>query len=127
MSARTNYFLLYSIYLVLIASALFYWNSSQPAEKTHPLSWIIFGGFAIAYFLNHIYLTNAEDKKPEVFIRRFMGTTALRLFLFMIIMLAYAVTHKALANLFIWHILIFYFLFTGFEIALLYNHFKKKK
>jgi cobalamin biosynthesis protein CobD/CbiB len=126
MQAIAKYLLRYSIFLLLIASALFYWNNSQPAEKIHPLSWIIFGAFAIAYFLNHIYLLNAENKKAEVFIRRFMGTTVLRLFVFIIIIMAYALTHKTLARLFIWHILVFYFFFTVFEVALLYNHFKRK-
>jgi hypothetical protein len=127
MPAISKYILRYSIYLALIASALFYWNYSQPSEKVLlPLSWILFGFFAIGYCLNHIYLVNSENKRPEIFIRRFMGTTVLRLFVLMIIMVVFAMTHKTLANLFIWHMLVFYFLFTAFEIAVLYSHFQKK-
>jgi len=126
MSPIKKYLIHYSLFIVLVAIALFYWNGSQGVQKTHPQSWIIYGLFVLVYLLNHLYLTLYENKNPAVFVRRFMGSTALRLFLFFSIMLGYAVTHKALANLFIWHILIFYFIFTVFEIVRLYNHFKKK-
>ena len=114
------------IFLACIAGGLYFWNATAAPEKVHPLSYYLLGFFAIVFYLNHLFLLNAENKKPAVFIRRFMATTALRLFLFVIIMLAYAITHKPLANLFIWHILVFYFAFTIFEIASLYRHFQKK-
>ena len=126
MSALTKYSLSYLIFLAFIGGGLWYWNSTAAPEKVHPLSYFIFAFFALVFFLNHLYLLNAENKKPAIFIRRFMATTAMRLFLFMIIMLSYAVTHKVLANLFIWHILVFYLTFTVFEIASLYRHFRKK-
>jgi len=126
MSPLKKYSLTYSIFLALVAAALYYWNSISSPEKILPVSYLLFAFFAIVFFLNHLYLLNAENKKADVFIRRFMGTTALRLFLFLIIMLVYAVTHKALATLFIWHVLIFYFAFTVFEIVSLYRHFQKK-
>jgi hypothetical protein len=126
MSPITKYSISYLIFLAVLGGALFYWNATVPPAKVHPWSFYILGFFAIVFFLNHVFLLNAEDKRPAVFIRRFMATTALRLFLFMIVMLSYAVTHKELANLFIWHILVFYLSFTVFEIVSLYRHFQKK-
>src|ERR1035437_5837929 len=117
MSALAKYFLRYFIFLILVACALFYWNYSQPLEKTLPLSWGIFGFFAIVFLLIHLFLLNSENKKPGVFIRRFMGTSTLRLFVFVIIIVFYAITHKAQATLFILYFLVFYFLFAAFEIA----------
>ncbi len=127
MTTLTKHFLLYSIFLALIAGALFYWNYSQPIENVLSASWGVFAFFAVSFLLNHLSLLNAENKKPGVFIRRFMGTSTLRLFVFVIIIVLYAMTHKTQAHLFILHFLIFYFLFATFEIATLYNHFRPKE
>lgn len=126
MNSHTKYFLRYSIFLALIAAALYYWNTSQPVQKVHPLSWGIFGFFAVIFFFMHLFLLNAEDKKPGVFVRRFMGVSTIRLFVLLGIIVLYSMTHATLATLFIWHFLIFYFLFAAFEIGSLYNHFKPK-
>lgn len=126
MNAYLKYFIRYSIFLALVAAALYYWNTSQPPQKVHPLSWGIFAFFAILFFLFHIFLLNAENKKPGVFVRRFMGVSTVRLFILLIIIVIYAVSNHLLATLFIFHFLIFYFLFAAFEIASLYGHFKPK-
>jgi hypothetical protein len=80
----------------------------------------------VLFFLLHLFLLNAENKKPGVFVRRFMGVSTIRLFLLLIIIVAYAATNHLLATLFILHFLVFYFLFSGFEIVSLYRHFKPK-
>lgn len=126
MSALTKYLIAYFIFLCAVGGALYYHNSISEPLKVHPLSFYIFGFFALVFLLNHIFLLNADNKKPAVFIRRFMASSALRLFLFVIIIVGYAVTHKSLAVLFIWHVLIFYFLFTVFEVISLYLHSRKK-
>ena len=127
MNSHTKYYLRYSVFLALVAAALYYWNYSQPGNKVHPLSWIIFGGFAVMFFVLHLFLLNAENKKPGVFVRRFMGVSTMRLFVLLAIIVLYSMTHPLLATLFIWHFLVFYFLFAAFEIASLYNHFKPKR
>jgi hypothetical protein len=127
MSSHVKYYFRYSIFLALIAAALYYWNYSQPVRNVHPDSWIIFGFFALLFFLLHLFLLNAEDKAPGVFVRRFMAVSTIRLFVLVIIMVLYSMTHAIFATLFIWHFLIFYFVFAIFEIAALYNHFKPKK
>jgi hypothetical protein len=127
MNSHTKYFTTYSVFLALIAGALYFWNDSQPIEHKHPLSWYIFGFFALMFFLLHLFLLNAENKKPGVFVRRFMGVSTIRLFVLLGIIVLYSITYPYLATLFIWHFLIFYFLFAAFEIASLYTHFKPKK
>ena len=127
MNSHTKYYFRYSIFLALVAAALFCWNISQPEKFVHPLSWVIFGFFSVLFFLLHLFLLNAEDKKPGVFVRRFMGISTVRLFVLLIILVIYSMTHPTLAGLFIWHFLAFYFLFAGFEIGSLYNHFKPKR
>ncbi len=126
MNSYTKYFVRYSLFLALIASTLYYWNYSQPVINVHPQSWIIFAFYSILFFFLHLFLLNAEDKKPGVFVRRFMGVSTIRLFALLAIIVLYAMSHKTLATLFIWHFLIFYFVFAAFEIASLYNHFKPK-
>jgi hypothetical protein len=127
MNSHTKYYLRYSIFIALIAAALYYWNYSQPVKNVHPSSWIIFGGFAGMFFLLHLFMLDAENKKPGVFVRRFMGVSTIRLFVLLAIIVLYSMTHASLATLFIWHFLVFYFLFAAFEIASLYNHFKPKR
>lgn len=126
MTALQKYFLQYSILLLVVASALCYWNFTQAPVNVLGISWIIFGFFAIVFFSLHLFLVNAENKRPGVFVKRFMGISTIRLFAMLVIIVLYAMSHKQLATLFIWHFLAFYFVFSGFEIATLYNHFKKK-
>ena len=127
MPALQKYFISYSIFLAAVALGLYAYIRTQPAEHVHPLAWPLFGFFAVVYLLSHLFLLNAEDKKAGVFIRRFMGTSSLRLFVFLLILVFYAFANHALATLFIWHFLAFYFPFTVFEIASLYGHFRPKK
>ncbi len=126
MNSHKKYFLRYSLFLALIAAALYYWNFSQPIHKTHPLSWGIFGFFALLFFLLHLFLLNAEHKKAGVFVRRFMAVSTIRLFVLIAIIVLYSISYPPLATLFVWHFLLFYFAFAAFEIASLYNHFKPK-
>ncbi|MEO5644774.1 MAG: hypothetical protein ABIQ40_03150 [Bacteroidia bacterium] len=126
MTSHTKYFLRYSIFLALIAAALYFWNESQPVQKVHPLSWGIFGFFAVLFFFLHLFLLNAEDKKPGVFVRRFMAVSTIRLFVLVMIMVIYSLLQPLYARSFLLHFLVFYFAFAIFEIASLYHHFKPK-
>ncbi|CAN5300772.1 hypothetical protein BH09BAC5_BH09BAC5_00580 [soil metagenome] len=127
MNSRKQYFIRYLIFLLLVATGLFFWNTEQTAAFTHPQSWLIFGFYAILFLLLHLFMLNAENKKPAVFVRRFMGVSTMRLFSMLVIITLYAITHKSLAVVFIWHCLIFYFLFAAFEIVSLFNQFKRKE
>jgi hypothetical protein len=75
----------------------------------------------------HFILLRSGQGDPKAFVRMFMGLTTFKLFIFLLVIVAYAFTHKATAVSFILHFLIFYLLFTTFEVVLLYKHFLPKR
>ena len=126
MSANSRFLLFYFIFVALVFGGLWLWNSNSAAsQQLVPVSWYMLGFFAAAYLGSHFFIQSTDDKKPAVFVRRFMATSALRLFLFIIIIVAYAFTHKATATVFIFHFLFFYLAFTALEVATLYRHFRR--
>lgn len=125
MNSTVRYLLFYTIFLALAAAALFAWNTNAAPNHTHPLSWGIYGFFAIAYLASHFFIMGSDGKKPAVFVRRFMAATTIRLMTFLGILVTYAFLNRELAVPFISHFLVFYFAFTVFEVASLYSHFRK--
>lgn len=126
MSANSRFLLFYSVFVALVAGGLAIWNGNSAAsQQLVPLSWYLFGFFVAAYLGSHFFIQASDDKKPAVFVRRFMATSALRLFMFIILIVAYAFTHKVTATVFIFHFLLFYLAFTAFEVATLYRHFRR--
>ncbi len=123
--ALSHYLIRFVIFLAVVAGLLLAWNYSRP-EKALPVAWGLLAFFAVASFGSHLFLLNAEDKRPAVFVRRFMGTTTVRLFVFIIILAGYSFTHVPQAVSFILHFLVFYLVFTAFEITMLYRHFRPK-
>ncbi len=123
--ALSHYLVRFVIFLAIAAGLLSAWNYARP-EHALPIAWGLLAFFALASFASHLFLLNAEDKRPAIFIQRFMATTTVRLFVFIIILAGYSFTHKPQAVLFILHFLVFYFVFTTFEITMLYRHFRPK-
>ncbi|GAB4139157.1 MAG: hypothetical protein Fur0041_14250 [Bacteroidia bacterium] len=127
MSAAQKFLLYYILLIVACASGLYYWNAHQPAEKTHDLSWVIFGFVAFMTGAVHLFLLNAGKNDPKVFIRSFMAATSVKLFLYLAVMVLYAISVPEKAYGFIFHFLVFYLIFTAFEVIMLYLHFRPKK
>ena len=126
MSSTAKYLVQFSVFILALAGGLFAWNTLAPATRTHSYSWILLGFVALTYLLSHFYIMGSEDKKPAVFIRRFMASTTLRLLLFITLLFGYAFLNPGQAVVFISHFLAFYVLFTIFEVATLYRQVRKK-
>lgn len=71
----------------------------------------------------HSGLTNAGKKSNQAFIRFFMGATAGRLFLYMVIMIIYGLLNRESAFGFILHFFVLYLVYTIFEVAFSYKQF----
>ena len=125
MNATSRYLLQYAVFLLLLAGALYFWNIKAPLDRISPAAWPLLGFLALAYLGSHFFMLGANGKKPGVFVRRFMGSTTIRLFLFLGIIVTYAFFNKGTAPVFIVHFLVFYVAFTAFEVASLYRHFRK--
>lgn len=126
MSATARYFIQYSIFLVCVAAGLFAWNKFAPANYQHSLAWALFGFFTIAYAAGHLYIQGSEGQRAAIFVRRFMATTTIRLFVFLLVLVVYIFSNKLAAVPFICHFLAFYLFYTVFEVAALSKHFRKK-
>jgi len=71
----------------------------------------------------HAGLINSGEKSNQAFIRYFMGATAAKLFLYMLVMIGYALFNKETAFGFIIHFFMMYLLYTAFEVTLIYKKF----
>lgn len=90
------------------------------------IAWLLVGFFTIVYAAAHFYIVAGEKGRPGIFVTRFMGVTTMRFVLFLIVLLAYTFTHKAMAVVFIFHFLALYFLFTIVEVSAFYSKFSSK-
>lgn len=99
----------------------------MPIWQQHSLSWVLLAFFIVTTALVHYFLLRAGQGDPKAFIRLFMALTTFKLFIFLLVIVAYGFTHKATAAQFTIHFLVFYLLFTTFEVVLLYKHFLPKR
>lgn len=120
-----NSFVRLGIFSAILAAGLFAWNHFAPPQNTHPLSWGILAFFIlITAFID--FLLTRPGRSPQSFVRTFMAVTTLKLFLFLLILVLYAFVDREGAFVFIFHFLVFYLLFTAFEVAVLMRHFRPK-
>jgi hypothetical protein len=126
MSEHKKYAIQYSIFLGTLSLALFVWNQFAPVRFTNSLSWALLAFFALAYALGHLYILGSSGQRPAIFVRRFMATTTIRLFLFLLVLVIYIFTNREEAVSFISHFLAMYLVFTIFEVASLSKHFRRK-
>jgi hypothetical protein len=126
-TAFKSFLIRLAVFSALIAGALLVWNTTMPVWRQHPLSWVLLGFFVVITATMHFILLRSGQGDPKAFVRMFMGLTTFKLFIFLLVIVAYAFTHKATAVSFILHFLVFYLLFTTFEVVLLYKHFLPKR
>jgi hypothetical protein len=97
----------------------------MPVEKHVPHTWLILVFFASITATFHFLSVKASKARPAVIIRFFMSTTAIRLFLYMLLILAYRFYDKTSFIPFTVGFMMHYFLFTVFEVPVLLSELKK--
>ncbi|MGL4596055.1 MAG: hypothetical protein ACRCYO_00920 [Bacteroidia bacterium] len=117
----------FGLFLCLAGAGLWAWNAYAPAEKTLSYAWYLFGFFALTTLGVHAFLLRSGEAKPQVFIRRFMAITSAKMFIYMILAVLIAFSDKAQAKVSLFHFLVFYFVFTAYEVVSLYSHFRPQK
>jgi hypothetical protein len=127
MTAATKSLITYLIFVVAGAVGLYGWNATHTPPQTHELSWVIFGAVAGITGLIHLWLLKAGSGDVKVFIRIFMTATSIKLLIYLMAIVLYALTNTEKAFVFTFHFLVFYFFFTAVEVILLYSHLKPKK
>lgn len=101
------------------------WQHFASVHFQTNLYWVILLFFIITTAFIHVLLVKVSSHDPRKFVTYFMGTTALKLFAYLIIILAYGLSSRETAQGFIICFLITYFLYSGFEVVTLMRHFKK--
>ncbi|HEV7231878.1 MAG TPA: hypothetical protein VGO45_11145 [Bacteroidia bacterium] len=113
------------IFTILVAVLLGCWNALTPPVFHNSISWFIFIFFALVTYGVHFLLVRASENKPQIFVNRFMGLTALKLFIYFLFLIVVFLTDRDHARITALYFLSMYFLFTVFEISSLYRKLRK--
>jgi hypothetical protein len=111
----------------VIGVGLYCWTRFAPLHYTYAYSWLLLGFFVLVTGLIHYQLMRSAQGDPQRFVRTFMTLTSLKLFTFLIILTIYAFLARQNVVVFTIHFLIFYLIFTVFEVAALYKFLRHKK
>ena len=115
-SAMKKYLTTFLIFIVAIAmSTMLFLKNYRPEYSS--IVWMIFIYFCVLSVAFHYGLVKSTESRPQVFVRYYMATTTIKLFLNLGILVIYSVLNKNSAIPFIISFMIFYFLFTVFEVA----------
>lgn len=126
MSTITRFFLIYTGFLLIIGSGFWLYNQNVDPQYTHKFGWVAFGIFAGITGLVHLFLLKAAQKDPKSFVKGFMAATTIKIFLYLGFLVIFILFARQNAAVFIGEFAAFYFVFTVFEVSLLYGSVNKK-
>lgn len=89
------------------------------------IRWSLFAYFGILTILFHAGLEKAASGRPQAFVRYYMAGTTFKLLLHIGVILLFSIFNKTLAVDFIISFLIFYAVFTVFEMGINVRKFKR--
>ncbi len=125
-----NNFILFLVKLLLYCAVIytaFLLLKNQIPEKFyygHPHYILAF--FFVVTALFHFGAVRNAAKGGRGIVSYFMIATALKFFLYLIVMIGYALLNSGKATAFISTFFVIYILMTFFEVSVIYNHFKGK-
>jgi hypothetical protein len=127
MSALARFLLIYIGFLLIVGSGFWLYNQSVDLQYTHPRGWVAFAVFAAVTGLVHLFLLRAAQKDPKAFIKGFMAASAIKIFVYLGFLVIFVLFMRVNAVVFIAEFAAFYFIFTIFEVSLLYSSLRPKK
>lgn len=120
-----SFYIKLALFSIVTLGLLLTWQHFASVNFQTKIYWVIWLFFISTTALIHIVLIKSTQNDPKKFVNYFMGITALKLFGYLIIILAYGLANRETAQGFIICFLINYFLYSGFEVVTLMRHFKK--
>ena len=120
-----DFFIKLFAFCIIVALIDYCWIRFAPAEKQIPLAWLMLFFFVAMTAIFHFLSIQSSKGKPQGFIRFYMGSTALRLFLYMMVIVAYRFYDRPTLVPFALGFMAHYFLFTIFEVPVLLKELKK--
>lgn len=117
-----------SLFSLLVGVCNFFFENHAGEQYRVKHLWQVFTFFVLTTAVFHTVITKASAGNPQSFIRKYMGITALRLFFFIGIILAYRFAFgKEQAIPFALAFIVHYFLYTIFEVSVLLKQLKSEK
>ncbi|MBK7853289.1 MAG: hypothetical protein IPJ66_19740 [Bacteroidetes bacterium] len=114
----------FGLFAALIAITMWLTGTLIFPEQVNGTSWAIYFYFVAVTVLFHFGLLRSSEGRPQVFVRYYIGTTTFKLMLHLGILVLYTLFNKQDAMRFIFTFMIFYFLFTAFEVMLVWRKFR---
>ncbi|REJ80946.1 MAG: hypothetical protein DWQ44_04200 [Bacteroidetes bacterium] len=113
------------VLIVSIFAAIILAGVLLPRGYVDSITWGILLYFLFTTLVFHVGLLRSSEGRPQVFVRYYMASTTLKLLLHMGVILIYSIFNKPDAMRFIITFLIFYIVFTAFEVGVVWKQFRK--
>jgi hypothetical protein len=114
------------IFSLALLTVCFAWNLMAPQEFHSVYLYFIVLYFYATTAIVHRFLVRTNERSPKDFIRAYMGSTALRLFVNLMVIVVFMLADRSHAMFFSLSFLVFYFIYLVFEIVLLQKDLRKK-
>jgi hypothetical protein len=113
------------IFSAIVAAANLVYSIMLSGQNVPNHSWLIFFYFILGTSVFHLGLLRSSMGKPQGFVRYYMGATTLKLMVHVVFILLFCLFNRDEAVRFIVTFLIFYLLYTVFEVAFAATKFRK--
>lgn len=111
-------FTIFNVFFLILIFAISGFTTKMPLTR---LTWAIYLLFVVSTLLMHFFLTSGNTEKANVFVRKFMLATTLKLLIYLAIIVFFFMFNREMAKAFILWFLLHYTCFTVFETLMLYN------
>lgn len=125
LSPLRSFFIQLALFSIFTMGVLYFWQQYASLRFQTDLGWLLWGFFIIVTALIHIVLVRSAEQSPRKFITNFMALSATKLFLYLMVIVIYALLKGKAALGFVILFLVLYFLYSIFEVVTLLKHFKK--
>ncbi len=119
-----KYIIFLSLLSAVMALGIFITGNFISSELVDSVTWILLLYFIFVTLAFHYGLVSSAKGRPQVFIRYYMATTTFKLLLHMGVIIIYALFNKEDAIRVISSFLVFYIIFTAFEVTLAWKQFR---
>lgn len=126
MSSPLVRFLLLAVLLTAIcAGFMAFWKNSAQLDLVMQSGYVLLLAVAVTSALPHIYLLVSAGGDAKAFVRRFMGGTVLKFFVYMGIIMGYMLFTPESKKAVVLYFLMAYIPFTLLEVSTLYTELRK--
>lgn len=120
-----SFFIQLALFSIFTMGVLYFWQQYASLRFQTDLGWLLWGFFIVVTALIHIVLVRSSEQSPRKFITNFMALSGAKLFVYLMVIVIYALLKGKAALGFVILFLVLYFLYSIFEVVTLLKHFKK--